>query len=115
MKRYLAALMLLGSIGFLDVALAQSMKPSENDTIRTPAEGYVPDAKVAEQIAYAVLVPVYGREAIDFQRPFRVTLVRRGTSWRIEGTLPESVAHGGNFVVEIAKRDGRIIRVVDYK
>lgn len=115
MKRFTMALALAGMIGAIGAAAAQSYKQSDTDNTPTPAQGYVPDAKVAEQVAYAVLVPVYGREVIDSQRPFKTTLVRRNTRWRVEGTLPESAVMGGTFVVEIAKRDARVLRMVHYQ
>jgi len=115
MRRRLLACMLVGTIGLSGLASAQRFKQSENDTTPIPRGGYVPTAKVAEQIAYAVLVPVYGQKEIDSQRPFKTSLVRRGANWRVEGTLPEFVAQGGTFVLEIAKRDGRIVRMVHYQ
>ncbi|VXB50338.1 NTF2 fold immunity protein [Massilia sp. 9I] len=113
MKQYLIALVLVGLLGSPSFTTAQSLKPTGKENYRPP-EGYVPNAKVAEQIAYAVLIPIYGRENIDKQRPFKVTLKRHGTVWKVEGTLPESVAYGGTFEVEIAKHDGRIIRMAHF-
>jgi hypothetical protein len=39
-----------------------------------PNQGFVPDAITAQKIAEAVLAPVYGKEAIASEQPFRVTL-----------------------------------------
>ncbi|UGQ46454.1 YbbC/YhhH family protein [Massilia endophytica] len=91
---------------------AQSMKPSGRETYRPP-EGYVPNELVAEQIAYAVLVPVYGKQVIDDQKPFKVTLTRG--VWMVEGTFPKNALFGGTFEIEISKRDGRILRMIHYR
>ena len=115
MKRFAIALTLVCMIGVTGAVVAQTYKQSDTDTAPAPLEGYVPNAKVAEQIAYAILVPVYGRALIDSQRPFKTILIGRNTKWRVEGTLPEFVPRGGTFVVEISKRDARVLRMVHYQ
>jgi len=73
-----------------------------------PPEGYVPDAATATRIAEAVLVPIYGARQIQSEQPLRATL--RGNVWEVTGHLPAGRL-GGIAVVEIAKRDARILRV----
>lgn len=73
-----------------------------------PKEGIVPDAETAVRIAEVILIPIYGKEDIERQRPFKAILRKR--VWHIEGSLPEGLV-GGVARVEIAKRDGRIISV----
>lgn len=73
-----------------------------------PAQGYVPDAGTAIKIAVAVWEPIYGQEQISQQKPYTAVLVN-GT-WIVEGTLPK-LTLGGVAVAEIAKDDGRILRV----
>lgn len=73
-----------------------------------PAEGFVPDSVTAVRIAEAVLAPIYPRDVLAGQRPFRGTL--NSGVWTVEGTLPENTI-GGVALVEIAKNDGRILRV----
>lgn len=114
MKNLLIALTFAGMIGATSAAGAPNYKQSDKENYRPP-EGYVPNAKVAEQIAYAVLIPVYGQKLIDSERPFKVTLIRRGTTWNVEGTLPNFAPQGGTFVIEISKRDGRILRMMHYQ
>jgi hypothetical protein len=77
-----------------------------------PAAGSVPDTETAIQIAKAVLVPVYGDAKIKAQEPFSATL--KDDIWRVEGHLSQGVV-GGAALVEIAKSDGRIIRMIHGK
>ena len=74
-----------------------------------PDEGYVPDAKTASKIAEAVWVPIYGEKTIAAEKPFKVAL-KEGV-WTVEGAdLPPNM-DGGVAIIEIAKVDGRILRV----
>ena len=73
-----------------------------------PKDGYVPDSKTAVKIAVAVWEPIYGEEQIAKEKPYRATLA--GGVWTIKGSVPASMP-GGVAVAEIAKDDGRILRV----
>lgn len=73
-----------------------------------PKSGFVPDEKTAILIAEAVLMPIYGKEKIENERPFVATL--KDDVWHIQGALPEAYV-GGVAVVDISKRDGKIYRV----
>lgn len=73
-----------------------------------PPGGYVPDAKTAIRIAVAVWSPIYGEKKIQNEKPFHATL-KKGV-WTVEGSLPKGWA-GGVAEADIAKRDGRILRV----
>ena len=73
-----------------------------------PKDGYVPDSKTAMKIAVAVWEPIYGEEQIAKQKPYRAALTNG--VWTVEGSLPASMV-GGVAVAEIAKDDGRILRV----
>jgi NTF2 fold immunity protein len=88
---------------------------SSRDTSVSPKDGFVPDAKTAEKIAEAVLIPVYGEEQISRERPFKAA--RHGEVWTVTGTLncgaPQ--CEGGTAVVEISKTSGAIISMVHYK
>ena len=85
-----------------------------------PPNGLVPDEKTAIQIAEAVLLPIYGREVILGERPFRGTL--HGDVWTVAGTLhctdaaqrprPSTDCVGGTAIIDISKRDGRVLRVI---
>ncbi|HLC40880.1 MAG TPA: YbbC/YhhH family protein [Methylomirabilota bacterium] len=79
-----------------------------------PPGGYVPDAETATKIAVAVWEPIYGREKIASQKPYKARLV--GGVWIVEGSLPESpsgrvLVVGGVAIAEISKDDGRVLRV----
>jgi len=75
----------------------------------TPKEGFVPDAKTAIKIAVAVWEPIYGEEKIAGEKPYQARLETNGI-WIVEGSLPKGWV-GGVAVAEIAKSDGRILRV----
>ena len=48
-------------------------------------EGFVPDKETATKIAEAILIPVYGKDSIEDERPFTATL--KGNTWTVGGTL----------------------------
>jgi len=73
-----------------------------------PAAGYVPDEKTAINIAIAVWEPIYGVEKIAKEKPFRAAL--KNGVWYVNGSLPEGRL-GGVAEAEIAKDDGRILRI----
>lgn len=73
-----------------------------------PTQGYVPDAGTAIKIAVAVWEPIYGQEQISRQKPY--TAILANGIWIVEGSLPKHT-RGGVAVAEIAKSDGRILRV----
>jgi hypothetical protein len=77
-----------------------------------PKDGFVPNAQTAIAIAEAVLIPIYGRRHIHSERPFTASL--KDGIWTVGGSLPSGYA-GGVAVVELAKQDARIIRVVHYR
>jgi NTF2 fold immunity protein len=72
---------------------------------------FVPDSETAVKIAEAVLVPVYGKKQIESERPFTAKL--KDGVWRVSGTLHCSdgaeQCFGGVAVVEISKKDARVI------
>lgn len=83
------------------------------DNSYQPKEGYVPTSEVAKQIAYAVLVPVYGKRNVDSKLPFTTTLT--GDTWIIRGTLTAPVGHvivGGVPTVMISKTTGKILYMI---
>ena len=74
-----------------------------------PKDGYVPDAKTAIKIAVAVWEPIYGEKLIAGEKPYHAHLDTNGI-WTVAGSLPERTP-GGVAVIQIAKDDGRILRV----
>jgi len=52
-------------------------------SIRTPAEGYVPDESTATKIAEAILVPIYGQQVVDSETPLRGKL--ESGIWTVSG------------------------------
>jgi NTF2 fold immunity protein len=86
-----------------------------------PKAGFVPDSKTAVAVAEAVLIPIYGKEQIEKERPFTATL--RHDVWTIEGTLncfdakgtKTTDCDGGVAVVKISKGDGQILYMLHGK
>ncbi len=82
-----------------------------------PEAGYVPDAETAIAIAVAVWNPTYGKEEIESEKPYTATL--SNGVWTVEGTLPTGtsggIVKGGVAVADIAKDDGRILRITHGK
>jgi hypothetical protein len=74
----------------------------------TPKEGLVPTADVAIRIAVAVWEPIYGKQNIERQKPFRATLANG--VWHVQGSLPQGWL-GGVALAEISRKDGRVLRV----
>jgi len=85
-----------------------------------PKDGYVPNAETAMRIAEAVWIPIYGAKVVEAEKPFRAQLLKDKT-WLVEGSWKEStngtggIVFGGVALAEIAKDDGRIIRVIHGK
>lgn len=73
-----------------------------------PEEGYVPDEETAIKIAVAVWIPIYGKEQIEGEKPYQAVL--KDGVWYVTGFLPEGWL-GGVAEAEIAKDDGRILRI----
>jgi len=73
-----------------------------------PPKYYVPNSETATKIAEAVLVPIYGRQKIEKERPFHAEL--HGDVWLVYGTLPHGHL-GGVARVNISRIDGRIVSV----
>jgi hypothetical protein len=73
-----------------------------------PKDGYVPNAATAVVIGVAVLRPIYGESSVTSHTPYRATLA--DGVWTVRGTLPPGTV-GGTPVAEIAKDDGRVVRV----
>jgi len=96
---------------FFAVAEAQSPPPKE---------GFVPDSTTAVKIAEAVLIPVYGRDKIEGERPFKAVL--ENDVWTVTGTLhcpgdngDSTRCVGGTAEVKLLKTDGWILRMMHYK
>ena len=104
MRRVVTRLVLGAAVALPWLLAAQRARPHSY----VPADGFVPESVTAARIAAAVWAPIYGERRVESQRPLRAAL-RRGI-WTVTGTLPPGSA-GGVALAEIAKRDGRILRV----
>ena len=75
-----------------------------------PNEGYVASEQTAKSIAEAVLIPIYGKENIEKQKPFKVIL--KDETWIVEGSTPDNrgrIYLGGVFMIRISKFTGEIL------
>lgn len=73
-----------------------------------PPAGFVPDSRTAVAIAEAVLIPIYGQDGIQKQKPLLPRL--KGGKWTVIGQLKKGWL-GGVALVVIDKKTGRILRV----
>jgi hypothetical protein len=97
-------------VGFSFVALCASLlfaADAEKHNYK-PKDGYVPNAKTATKIAVAVWEPIYGEQLIAGERPYTAELTNG--IWVVQGSIPKDYV-GGVAIAEIAKDDGRILRV----
>ena len=79
-----------------------------------PSNGYVPDKKTACTIAQAICIPIYGEATIKQELPFEAKLSH--SVWIVTGSYKKNPkAFGGTAIVEISKKDGRIISVIHGK
>ena len=86
-------------------------QPSQRSSV-VPKAGFVPDAVTAVSIAEAVLTPVYGKDQVASERPFKAAL--KGDMWVVTGTVPcegptDAPCPGGAAEVRISKRSGAIL------
>ncbi len=91
---------------------AQDNRHSLNRANYKPKDGYVPDEQTAIAIAVAVWKPIYGKDKIEGEKPFKAQL--KNGIWTVTGSLPEGF-DGGVAEADIAKDDGRILRVIHGK
>ena len=89
---------LVGLVLFGEVS-AQSVEPKA---------GLVPDEQTAIRIAVAIWEPIYGKESISRERPYRAVL--SNGIWTVTGSLPQNMV-GGVAVAEISQADARVLRV----
>ncbi len=88
---------------------AQNNGQSSNRANYKPKNGYVPDEQTAIAIAVAVWTPIYGKDKIENEKPYKAQL--KNGVWTVTGSLPEGF-DGGVAEADISKDDGRILRVI---
>ena len=96
-------------LGLMSLAAALVFAAETATHTLRPKDGFVPNAKTAIKIAVAVWEPIYGEDKIAREKPYRARVGTNGV-WIVEGSLPEGYL-GGVAIAEIAKEDGRILRV----
>src|SRR5262245_3718457 len=92
------AALLLGLVAAITISAADPL----------PSRALVPDEETAIQIAVAVWVPVYGRDTIEGEKPYRAKL--RDGVWFVSGTLPSGM-RGGTAEAEISQFDAKVLRI----
>ena len=102
MKKIVLVLIVL--LCFTNFAIGQEAKKHSYK----PEEGYVPDKESAIRIAVAVWSPIYGKEKIASEKPYMAAL--KDGVWHVNGSLPQGWI-GGVAEAEVAKDDGRILRI----
>lgn len=85
-----------------------AMLPAKSGSKLPHSTGTVADGDTAIQITVAAWEPIYGADKIASEKPYRVH--ETADAWIVEGSLPKETV-GGVAVAEIAKADGRVVRV----
>jgi hypothetical protein len=101
------AIQIVGLVALLLCPMVAMAVGQEEHSVK-PDAGFVPNQVTATRVAEAILIPIYGQEVIESERPFSGHL--DGNTWKIEGHLGPDV-DGGVAEVWLDKRDGRILRV----
>ncbi|NRT16122.1 hypothetical protein HNP99_002484 [Flavobacterium sp. 28A] len=65
--------------------------------------------ETAVGIAESVLFESYGKDKIEGERPYRVT-IEKDSIWHLEGTF-WSVGFGGVFDISISAKDGKVVEM----
>lgn len=97
---------------FLSFALLLSVSAAADQSSYKPKQGYVPDEQTAIAIAVAVWIPIYGRQQIENEKPYRASL--NDGIWTVTGSLPKGFK-GGTAEARISKDTGCILGVIHYK
>ena len=94
------------------LAITAGLLLGASDFGYAPKDGFVPNEETAIKIAVAVWSPIYGGKKIADEAPYSVKL--RDGIWIVQGSVPPGHL-GGAAYAEIAKSDGRIVRVTHYQ
>jgi len=84
-----------------------------------PPHGFVPTEQTAIAVAEAVLIPVYGKDQIESERPFKAVL--NGNVWVVTGSVPchnppaGAECPGGAAEIRISKRTGQVLFMTHYE
>jgi len=78
----------------------------------TPAEGFIPDAETAREIAEILFRRFAPQSTLGVMKPFLVN--QEGDVWKIRGKLPVG-AIGGVPEIHMQKSDGKITHMTLYK
>lgn len=106
----LLTLLMLTALLFLPCRSTNAREPSFH-----PANGLVPNEATAISIAKAVWIPIYGKNQIESEKPYKAS-INKGV-WVVTGSLhkyPRGKAVflvGGVAVAEISQRTGEILGV----
>jgi hypothetical protein len=98
---------------------AQGSDPANKAKGYVPPNGFVPTAETAIAVAEAVLEPVYGKDQIASERPFKAVL--NGNVWVITGSVPchnpppGAECPGGAAEIRISKRTGQVLFMTHYE
>jgi len=72
----------------------------------------IPDRKTAIEVAEPILFKGYGEDHIIGEKPYNVYSI--DGYWILTGTLPKGY-HGGTFLIILAAKDGRVIKIIHGK
>jgi NTF2 fold immunity protein len=106
-------------IVFLAMLLGAGREVGKTARGYVPPNGFVPTAETAIAVAEAVLAPVYGKDQIDSEHPFKAIL--NGDVWTVKGSVPchnpppGAECPGGAAEIRISKRTGQVLFMTHYE
>lgn len=111
MNKFMKILISITSMVVLVISL--NLFGKDNNQSYIPPNGFIPNEETAARVAEAILIPIYGKERIQKQKPLKAKL-NSNEVWEITGTLNKSMI-GGTVYAEIRKSDCKVIYVTHYK
>lgn len=84
---------------------------ADKHDVSLPKAGVVPDAETAKSIAMAVSIPVWGKDKVTSELPLHASM--KNGVWTVVGDFhPHGGKVGGELIVQVNKKDGRILSLL---
>lgn len=100
-------------LGTLSSCRSTSKTDEINISIADSKDFVVSNDETARKIAEAIWLPIYGKDIVLSQKPYKVTL-QGDTLWIVEGVLNKKVL-GGALLIEIKAKNCEVIKVIHTK
>jgi hypothetical protein len=111
MKRILIT-SVIAILSCIIIYLVYQNTPNPELEFYPPKDGFVNDELTAIRIAEAISLPIFG-EHLKYYKPFHARM-KNDSIWEVYGIPREKIfftQYGGNPVIKIQKKDGKILTV----